>query len=128
MNFLIFVKPKKRFPASDFQSFFCNTCEKSFASPLILRRHIESIHKGIIYRCSTLCEKVFTYLSAMKRHQTAHLGIKNMNVTSATKTFHAQKTFPNIKNHVQQNFLNYLRSTGHQIQINLTNKCLNNNK
>ena len=46
----------------------CKECDKSFASPLILRRHIESVHKGMQYTC-TLCSKVYTTMAAMKRHQ-----------------------------------------------------------
>merc|ERR1712082_201350 len=57
---------------------FCSTCEKCFASSLILRRHIESIHKGMLYKCME-CEAIFTTMAAMKRHQKRHQNITEHN-------------------------------------------------
>ena len=51
---------------------FCKDCETCFASNLILRRHIESVHKGMLYTCKE-CKKDFKSLASMKRHLKTHL-------------------------------------------------------
>ena len=73
------------------------TCEKYFASPLILRRHIESVHKWILYRC--------TYMKKFSVSSQPWKGIleaRIMNVTFAKNHFHAKKILKDIKNHAQQ--------------------------
>ena len=50
---------------------FCKECENCFDSNIILRRHIESVHKGIVYNCTT-CNKLFKSLAAMTRHSKTH--------------------------------------------------------
>ena len=55
---------------------FCKDCETCFASNLILRRHIESVHKGMLYTCKE-CKKDFKSLASMKRHLKTHLESTN---------------------------------------------------
>ena len=69
---------------------FCKECQKCFASPLILRRHIESVHKGMTYTC-TLCSKVYTTLAAMKRHQRTHSQKKDHKCDICHKEFSRQE-------------------------------------
>ena len=50
----------------------CKECNKSFGSSLILRIHIESVHKGIRYNC-LVCNQWFSSLASMKRHGKNHI-------------------------------------------------------
>ena len=50
---------------------FCTECENCFASNLILRRHIESVHRGMLYTCKE-CQNTFKSLASMKRHIKKH--------------------------------------------------------
>ena len=65
---------------------FCEECDKCFASPLILRRHQESVHKSIIYQCK-LCDKIFKSYPAMSRHTKIHSTVKNHNCMKCNKSF-----------------------------------------
>ena len=70
-------------------------CEKCFASPLILRKHIESVHRDIKYKCN-LCGSIFNSMSAMKRHKKNHLETKEHECIICQKDF-SQKRTPFIR-------------------------------
>ena len=58
------------------QSFNCLTCNSSFSSKQILRRHEDSIHKGIKFDCQD-CGKQYTQKCDLTRHvNSVHKGIK----------------------------------------------------
>lgn len=45
----------------------CGQCEKSFANPGVLDRHIKTIHQGFRYHC-TLCTQTFSFRHTLMRH------------------------------------------------------------
>ena len=69
----------------------CTICDNFFASGLILRRHIESVHQGMIYKCVEW-DKTFTTLDAMKRHQKTHNGKKEHTCNICHKEFSRSET------------------------------------
>lgn len=45
----------------------CDQCEKSFATPGVLDRHIKTIHQGFRYHC-TLCTQTFSFRHTLMKH------------------------------------------------------------
>ena len=78
---------------------FCKDCEKCFASNLILRIHIEAVHKGMLYTCKE-CQKKFKSLASMKRHLKTHKqSIKNHACDTCEKEFTRNQ---HLKNHMKE--------------------------
>ena len=77
-------------------------CEKCFASPPILRKHIESVHRAIKYKCN-LCGSIFDSMSAMKRHKKNRLETKEHKCVICHKDF-SQKRTPFIMDHFSDYF------------------------
>ena len=65
---------------------FCDQCNSSFSSSITLKRHVESIHKGIEYTCEK-CEKSFTNYSNLLRHVKNHEQIKDYTCEECKKSF-----------------------------------------
>ncbi|WP_341963864.1 C2H2-type zinc finger protein [Pseudomonas sp. RC10] len=53
----------------------CENCEKSFATPSLLQRHLRTHTGEKPYRCE-VCEKSFSLLYLLQRHQQSHTGEK----------------------------------------------------
>ena len=49
----------------------CEDCGKCFASNLILKRHKESVHLGLLFYCGN-CDKCFKSLATKIRHEKEH--------------------------------------------------------
>ena len=75
----------------------CEMCENVFASPLILRRHIESVHRAIKYKCN-LCGNIFNSMSSMKRHEKRHLEKKEHTCDICQKEFSRKE---HLKKHIK---------------------------
>ena len=76
---------------------FCSQCEICFSSNLTLRRHIESIHKGIVYACKK-CGKTLKNYSSLLRH------VKNHNKQNQLTCQECQKEFGR-KEHLKKTFI-----------------------
>ena len=81
-----------------------------FASNLILRRHLESLHQGIVYNCKA-CNKLFEFLAAMTRHARTHKeSLKKHECDTCKKVFsrndhlrkHTEKCYPPMNNNESQ--------------------------
>ena len=89
---------------------FCKECDMCFASNLILRRHLESVHQGIVYNCKT-CNKLFKSLAAMTRHSKTHKeSLKKHECDTCKKVFsrnehlrkHTEKCYPPMNTNESQ--------------------------
>ncbi|XP_046347929.1 hydrogen peroxide stress regulator 1-like isoform X16 [Haliotis rufescens] len=49
------------------QGYFCDLCQKHFATRYHYNIHIKSVHEGVMYPC--VCGKSYRYLTALQRHQ-----------------------------------------------------------
>ena len=77
------------------QEVFCKLCNICFKSNQIMRRHVESVHRGVVYPCEE-CGKVFKTESGLKRHQKSHKEVKELSCEHCGKTFNRKE---NLKRH-----------------------------
>ena len=89
---------------------FCKECEKCFGSNLILRRHQESVHKSVMYKC-LICKKIFKSLPAMSRHKRDNSMNKNHLCELCNKKFSRKelldKHIPNKVHLIMDHFSDY---------------------
>ena len=74
----------------------CQSCDKTFSSPMTLRSHMETVHEKIKLKCPS-CDKQFTKYTLSSHIKIVHEGV-NFNCDSCGKGF---ATSQNLKNHVR---------------------------
>ena len=74
----------------------CQSCDKTFSSPMTLKSHMETVHEKIKLKCPS-CDKHFTKYTLSSHIKIVHEGV-NFNCDSCGKGF---ATSQNLKNHVR---------------------------
>ena len=58
----------------------CNSCDKSFSSGQILKKHAKKLHdKTIVFKCES-CEKSYAQTNYLSNHMRSHKGSKNKKI------------------------------------------------
>ena len=95
----VMPKPKGK-PPNPNNEFKCEypDCDYSFKTKLGLKRHVESVHKGVTYDCDQ-CERSFGLKTDLKRHvKTVHMNMKNFKCDECDQSF-GQKG--NLETHIR---------------------------
>ena len=68
------VKPKKCRLTNKTEK--CKECDREFSSKDHLKRHVQSVHEGVLFKCD-LCPKTCTRKDKLYRHvQSVHKGVR----------------------------------------------------